>query len=369
MPVGRIAGRSTGVLMLGTDPSMRGGVASVVATLRDAGLFSQCQVTYVATHVDGSRGQKIGRFIRALGATVRLFLVSPPLIVHAHVSSNGSFWRKALLLWIARRFGALTIFHLHDGTFGEFAAHGFGGPVLRWCIRRTLEGSSAVVALAPKWRQWLTVFAPRARIRVIGNPVACPNDAELSALAGPATDQGGKRVLFLGKVCEEKGVFDLLAAFARFAAGHPGWTLAIGGLGETERLLDEAERLGIRARVECLGWIAGARKAQELARTDIFVLPSYAEGMPVSVLEAMAYRNAVIVTPVGGVPDMMQAGVHGLWFEPGDVDALARCLSRLAESAQMRASLGTAARAHVLDSFSAGHVVSLIRAMYDEVSD
>ena len=352
------------VLMLGTSPEMRGGVASVVATLRDAGLFERWGVQYVATHVEGSRLRKVGQFLAAAVTFITALRLRATAVVHAHVSSNGSFWRKAILLWFARRFDVATIVHLHSGNFAVFAENGFGGPLLRRCIRETLESSSMVIVLSPRWGDWVRGFAPRSRVRVIGNPVRCPEASALLPIRRSAGQPG--RILYLGNVCAEKGTFDLLDAFVNFAATHPGWRLVIGGKGEVERLMAAAEACGVRDRVDFLGWVSGAQKDHELSIADVFVLPSYSEGMPVSVLEAMAFGAAVITTPVGGVPDMMQADVHGLWVEPGDVKGLAERLSGLASSPEWRMKLGAAAREHVLGTYSAQKVVSQVCRAYED---
>jgi glycosyltransferase involved in cell wall biosynthesis len=368
LPVSAPAGTppDASVLMVGTDPRMRGGVASVVATLRDAGLFERLGVRYVATHVDGGAARKLRRFAAAAVEAARVLARRDVAIMHAHVSSRGSFWRKAFLLWLARRFGVATIFHLHDGRFGDFAANGFGGPLLRWCIRRTLEGSSEVVVLSPRWGEWVRSFAPRSRVRVIGNPVHCPPEAALRPRAAVESGDAasGGNILFLGKLCDAKGVFDLLRAFAAFAAQHPGWRLAVGGDGEVERFLAQADALGVRDRIDYLGWVGGDDKERALAGCDVFVLPSYSEGMPVSLLEAMAYGCAVIATPVGGVPDMMTPEQHGLWVQAGDVDALAAALARAADSRELRDRLGAAARRHVAAEYSVETVSRKIAEAY-----
>lgn len=354
------------VLMLGTDPDMRGGVASVVSTLREAGLFERCRVTYVATHVDGGRFRKLLKFARAFALAVRTMSSGSIALVHAHVSANGSFWRKALLLAIARQLGIPTVFHLHDGRFNEFARTGFGGSVLRWCIRQTLERSDSVIVLSARWSKWAKEFAPRSRVRIIGNPVQCPVNLVRPHESDDAA--ADRRILFLGKICEEKGAFDLLDAFEAFQATHPRWRLVLGGNGEIGKFQQSTASVGLADRVECLGWVSGSQKDLELSRADVFVLPSYGEGMPVSLLEAMAYRTAVIATPVGGVPDMMTPEVHGLWIEPGDVKGLAVALSRLAESPELRSRLGHAARSHVLEQFSTERVVSQVCEVYAEVA-
>jgi glycosyltransferase involved in cell wall biosynthesis len=349
-------------LMLGTSPEMRGGIAAVVAAFRDGGLFDWARVRYVATHVDGGRLRKMAQFLNAFFVALRLLMSGQVAIVHAHVSSKASFWRKALLLWIARRFGTSTIFHLHSGGFDAYAAHGFGGPVLRWCIRQTLEASSVVVVLSERWAVWVRNFAPRSRVRIVGNPVRIPTIVAKTQL--PAESEAGGRVLFLGMICDAKGSFDLLRAWVDFRKQTRGWRLVVGGNGEVERFLDEALRLGVRDDVDFIGWVSGTDKEREFSTADIFALPSYKEGMPVSILEAMAYGVAVIATPVGGVPDMMQPDLHGLWVEPGDVTALTRCLERLAQSPELRARLGEASREHVLAHYSTETVVAQMREVY-----
>ena len=354
-----------GVLMLGTSPEMRGGVAAVVAILRDCGLFEREHVRYVVTHVDGSRWRKLAQFVGAAARVLRVLLSGNVSIVHAHVSANGSFWRKAALLWVARRFGCATVFHLHDGNFERYVEHGFGGPLLRWCIRRTIGASDVVIVLSERWAKWMRQFSPRSRVHVIGNPVRLPpQDQRLPAVGDkPAASS---RVLFLGMICDAKGSFDLLRAFAIFRSQTPGWRLVVGGNGEVERFLEQAKSLGVRDDVDYLGWVSGDEKNRALAAADIFVLPSYGEGMPVSLLEAMAYACAVIATPVGGVPDMMTPESHGLWIEPGDVAGLAAALERVAGSPELRASLGAAARQHVLAEYAAATVSEKISQAYDD---
>ncbi len=337
--------------MLGTSPEMRGGVAAVVAVLRDSGLFARARVQYVVTHVDGGRLRKLRKFIGALLQVIRVLMAGQVAVVHAHVSASGSFWRKAILLWVARRFRLGTIFHLHDGNFERYAESGFGGPVLRWCIRRTLEASDVVIVLSERSARWMQEFSPSCRVRVIGNPVRLP--ARHRRVCD--RDKDGEvvgRILFLGMICEAKGSFDLLRAFAVFRARVSGWRLVIGGHGEVDRFLEDAAHIGVRTDIDFLGWISGPDKERALSSADIFVLPSYSEGMPVSLLEAMAYGSAVVATPVGGVPDMMRPNLHGLWVDPGNVDDLAATLERLARSPDLRASLGDAARQHVLANYS-----------------
>jgi glycosyltransferase involved in cell wall biosynthesis/phenylacetate-coenzyme A ligase PaaK-like adenylate-forming protein len=354
-------GRS--VLMLGTDTVTRGGIAAVIKTYVSGGLFERVPVIHVATHQDGSRSQKAGRFLQAVGRSFMAMASGRVALVHAHVSSRASFWRKSALLTMARLLGIPTMFHLHSGGFADWCAEpGRFAGLRRWWIRRTLERSDRVIVLTRRWERWMHEFAPLSRVVVVGNPVEVPD--ELPPDSGRGASQGAGRVLFLGWIYDFKGVYDLLEAWVLFRQRCPGWRLVVGGKGEVDEFLAAAERLGVSPDLEFLGWVGGEEKIRQLHRADIVVLPSYSEGMPVSVLEGMAYGAAVATTPVGGVPDMMEEGVHGLWMKPGDIGGIADTLAQLASSPELRQRLSAAAYAHVLANNSVRASLEPLLATY-----
>ena len=353
------------LLILATSEKTLGGIAAVVKTYRAGGLFERVNIRHVATHIDGTRLAKGTRFIASVAETLSLLLSRRVAAVHAHVSSSASFWRKSMLLLLCRCFGVPSIFHLHSGRFADWVEQGRGGAARRWWIRNTLESSDVVVVLTPTWGDWIKKFAPRAKVEVLSNPVSVPRTALLPADRASAAGPG--RVLYLGWIYDFKGCYDLLRSWALFRSHCPGWRLAVGGKGEVDRFLAEAERLGVRDDIDFLGWVAGDAKDRQLRRADIFVLPSYSEGMPVSVLEAMAYGVAVITTPVGGVPDMMEPDVHGLWVQPGDIQGMCDRLVQLAASPPLRAKLAEAARCRVVQDSSVEAVIEALLKIYAQV--
>ena len=353
------------LLMLATSEKTLGGIAAVVKTYRAGGLFRRVNLRHVATHIDGTRLAKGLRFVGSLAETLSLLLTRRVAAVHAHVSSSASFWRKSMLLLLCRSFGVPSIFHLHSGRFADWVEQGRGGAARRWWIRNTLESSDVVIVLTPRWAAWIKEFAPRATVKVLSNPVSVPTTALLPADRASASGPG--RVLYLGWIYDFKGCYDLLRSWALFRSHCPGWRLAVGGKGEVDRFLAEAERLGVRDDIDFLGWVAGDAKDRELRRADVFVLPSYSEGMPVSILEAMAYGVAVVTTPVGGVPDMMEPDVHGLWVQPGDIQGMCDRLVQLAESPPLRAKLTEAARVHVIQNSGVEAVNELLLEIYSQL--
>lgn len=350
------SGGAPRVLMLGTDPGGRGGVATVVSLLQQDGLFEREDVCYVPTHAEGGKVARMGAFLKGMWGTLRC-LARGVDVVHAHAASYGSFVRKSLLLALARVARRKTVFHLHGACFDSFVA-GSGSVMRRW-IRHTLQASSVVIALSTRWAAFVQEFAPRARVVVIPNSVPLPPARADEAEPG--------RILFLGQVEPRKGICELLGALALLKDRFPSAKLAIGGQGGLEEVRRRAQALGIADRVSELGWVTAGQKAQELARAAIFCLPSHAEGLPMAMLEAMAAGKAVVTTGVGGIPDAVADGENGLLVVPGDVEALAAALGRLLGDDEERRRLGERARATIRERFESGVVIEQISGVYEQL--
>ena len=125
--------------------------------------------------------------------------------------------------------------------------------------------------------------------------------------------------------------------------------------------------MGITERIEILGWVVGEAKLQQLARAEVFVLPSFHEGLPMAMLEAMAHGKAMVVTPVGGIPEAVQHEEQGLLVTPGQPQELADALLRLLRDADLRRALGQRARMRVAERFGTDRVLDQVGAMYKEL--
>ncbi|MFC3469861.1 glycosyltransferase family 4 protein [Massilia oculi] len=356
------------VLMVGTALGGRGGIASVVDVLRAEGLFEREGIVYVATHAEG---RKLGSALRGLWRVglVCIQARERPAIVHVHAGSHASFLRKSLVLLMARLGGARTVFHLHGGGFRRYAQVD-AGPLLRRWIRHTLEASSRVIALSPGWAAWVRECAPRARVVVVPNPVPnpAPNPVHPASPAASEPAEAG-RILFLGRLDPAKGVDELLQACAVLAARHPRLRLVLGGSGDLDWVRRRAGELGVANRVETPGWLDAAARDAQLARAWLFCLPSHAEGLPMSVLEAMAAGVPVVATRVGGIPEALADGALGLLVAPRDAPALACAIGRLLDDGPLHARLACAARAAVERHYSAGVVCAALAALYAQLLD
>lgn len=163
----------------------------------------------------------------------------------------------------------------------------------------------------------------------------------------------GERILFVARLAELKGLAVLLEALVTIRKVHPEAHLTVVGDGpERERFEQLADRLGLSGAVRFAGYRSQAEVADHLAETDVFVLPSYAEGVPVTLMEAMGSAIPVIATQVGGVTELVDDGVNGFVVRPGDVGALADRLELLVGDPDLRRRLGTAGRQTVVTEFS-----------------
>jgi glycosyltransferase involved in cell wall biosynthesis len=140
-------------------------------------------------------------------------------------------------------------------------------------------------------------------------------------------------LLFLSRIVKEKGVIETLQAFKLLSERYQSLSLTIAGdgpyLNEAVRF---AEETGLQEKISFVGHVDGDSKKEVLTNSDIYIFPSYTEGMPNSVLEAMAFGLPVVVTPVGGLKDIVKNGEHGFLLPENTPGAIAHCVGEILEN-------------------------------------
>ncbi|KAA2236918.1 glycosyltransferase family 4 protein [Salinarimonas soli] len=337
----------------------RGGMRSVVEGYVQDGFVASQGVHLIHSYADGSFVHRQMVLARALAQFARMLVTEPVGLVHIHAAMRGSFWRKSLFARMARARGVPVLLHLHGSEMKAFYER--QSPRLQAAITGQLELATRVLVLSESWRDFVQIVAPGARVVVVPNYVTVPPQ-----IVRPRTSN--TTLLFLGLIGPRKGTYDLLRAFARASSEYPSLRLVLGGNGEVEEARRLSAELGIAERVDFRGWVGPQERVSLLADADVYVLPSYNEGLPMSVLEAMAAGLPVITTDVGGIPELITNGRDGVLVTPGDINALAAAITRLAYTAEERERLGAAARARVLQHYSHGVVIKLLDAVYAETS-
>jgi colanic acid/amylovoran biosynthesis glycosyltransferase len=177
----------------------------------------------------------------------------------------------------------------------------------------------------------------------------------------PAVRQPPVRVLSVGRLVPVKGHAVLLAALAELLGRDVTVQATIVGDGPLRSALESsAERLGVDSHVTFAGAIGQDRIRSYYAEADIFCLPSFAEGLPVVLMEAMATGVPVVASRIMGVPELVEDGVSGVLVRPGRVDELAAALAGLSAAPDVRASMGRSGRARVVEEFDLGRSAAML---------
>jgi glycosyltransferase involved in cell wall biosynthesis len=342
------------VVMLGSGREVRGGISAMVNVCFEHGLFDRWHARYLATHRDGPRPLKALRAATSFARFAALVAAGRVALVHAHIASGASLWRKAAFVRLARAARVPYVLHVHAGDFEAYYRR--SSRLTRALLRDLYAKAATVVALSAAWKAPIEAVVPEARVQVVPNPVAIPTWNPHAAPRRPVA-------LFLGVVRPEKGVYELLAAWPRVLAKLPDARLVIAGSGEIDRARATARELGICGSVDFPGWVGAEEKARLLAKASALVLPSHFEALPMAVLEGMAAGLPVVATRVGAIPDAVGPEA-GLLVEPRDVGALAEALGLALGDSPRRIAMGAAARLRARENFSAEVVVPAIERLW-----
>lgn len=350
------------IRMFGPHLNATSGISAVVRNWQSAGFEEAVGLHYVSTLDSYVPGHYVTKFQNALRAYYHALRASRNNtdLVHIHVSSGMSFYRKLVILLLARFRKLPAITHLHGSEFREFYAS--GSAIRQYLIRYFFEHSATVLTLSKSWAEFIDQVAPAACPRILYN------SAPLSLYSGATNDSDSVTILFMGRLGERKGTHDLIEAFARIAPSCPQATLVLGGDGDLPRFHELVAELNLEGRVDIRGWIGPDLKVQTFVDCDIYVLPSYNEGLPGSVLEAMAAGKPVVTTPVGGIPEAVEEGGNGFLVSPGDVGSLAARLKLLCENHALRNQMGERSREIIRSKFETHNIVDRLVAIYKDVS-
>jgi glycosyltransferase involved in cell wall biosynthesis len=347
-------------LMIGTSINGRGGIATVLQVTKDHHFFEQTNTILLASHKTAKLPAGLDRlyvFCTLMLKVIYFGLFYKLGVVHVHMASRGSYTRKSKIIRLAKFFGAKTIIHLHGGGFKEFYQSNDGR---KKHILDTFNMADKVIVLSSQWLEWVnTIMIDKTKSCVVYNAVP--------EVVLPEKKSKQPIILFLGRLGHRKGVEDLINAFAKISAKFPDAQLHLGGDGDLPTYQAQASSLGVSEQVKFLGWVAGETKNQCLADATIYCLPSYNEGFPMGVLEAMSAEVAVVASTAGGIPDAITDKKEGLLIEAGDVDALSIALTTMLEDHNSRAKYVAAAKAKFKNNFSPSVIIPQLKGIYQEL--
>ncbi len=345
-----MAGRHLRVLMLTAFPAIGGPLPKLAPLVADGLRRCGCEVreegwsAHTASHEPLLA--KLGGRTRDLVRARREMRAWRPDVVYVATAHNWPGLARDVPLAFSSTQGPPLVFHLHGSESQRLA--GSGGRLFKAASLALARSAAAVMLLsreeAGEWRR----FCPGARFEVVLNPFVPASPAVPEPPAHPR--HGAPTLICVARLIPSKGVFDLLDAFAMLRRRRECRLLIAGTGPAAEALARRTELMGLDDSVRLLGYVSGAALESAYRAADAFVLPSYfAEGFPLSVMEAMGHGLPVVTTAIRGCADELVEGVNAVFVPPRAPEVLAAALERLLADDDLRESMGRANRAKVAE--------------------
>lgn len=319
------------VLMVGPHKSVKGGIRTVIDEYLNWKDWEKIKVYYVPTFIEKNNIVKVLFYGYHFAEIMFLCVCKKIDIVHLHVSEKGSFYRKAFIVGFCRQLKIKTILHHHGAEFMEF--YNSSSQKKKIYIERVLTAVDVNIILSEYQKREMKKKFSNARFTVLYNTVAgdVENSYNIKAV----------NILFVGRLGKRKGVFDLLKVVEEADDMlDRKIVLDICGDGEVEKVRKKIEEKRLGHRVVHLGWCSRKELEEHYSNAMLCILPSYHEGLPMSVLEAMSHGIPCIASKVAAIPEVIQEGYNGFLIEPGNIEEIRKAIEQLVDSPKLRMELG-----------------------------
>jgi len=286
-----------------------------------------------------------------------------PNIIHIGTAHGSSLWKHAIMGLLSHLLGYKFILQFHFNYVKFPSPNSFRNKFLL----KVISLSSGFIVLSNDWLSIKDLFYGKS-IKVIPNAIDISEYQKID-LIEKNRDNNKVYVLYLGHIGKEKGVFDLLEAIIEILNTNKldvyldyfGESISPGDYVELEDLIKSS---GFKKNITIHKPVYGEEKIKVFSNSHILVLPSYHEGMPISIIEAMASGLPVIASNVGGIPDQIVDGITGFLFPPGHIDQLKKLLIELINNPELRVNMGVLARKRAIEFFDIRVKVSLLSEYY-----
>jgi glycosyltransferase involved in cell wall biosynthesis len=362
------------ILVSGHLPPPMGGIATYYQSLLNSSLPQRVDLCFVETSSQKRTQAQSGRFsfsnlVSALsdcGRFTNAVIKHRPQLCHIATADGLSFGKHGVCVIIARLFGSRVLLHPHCG----FSVLYTDQPRWwQWFFRTIIRMTNGVVTLSTEWNQ-LTAILPGSSVYFL------PNGIDLSAYRAVglerrvvAKEPHHLKVLYLGYLGKAKGSFDLVEAAIRISNDKlPVVFDLVGGdwaPGEVEQVKKQVDQAGLGNIVSLHPPVVGAQKIDYFREADIFIYPSYSEGMPIAVIEAMACGLPIIASRVGGLPDLVIDGINGILVDAGSPDQLATAIKYLSTDPDLRIEMQLKSFQRAFDKFDIEKIVPRLIDIYE----
>ncbi len=348
------------VYAFGPSLATQGGISSVIRCHMES-LEGRICFRHIPTYHGKSRVLDILLFAASVARALAIgvFKGGRRSIAHIHTSTYGSFLRKSILLSVCKLLGFKTILQLHGADFDTFLDE-IGS--LR--AGRIFKKADVVLALSESWLKTIHEHLPELQnLEVLYNPCT-PLHARIIRETAPHETV---RILFTGRLGKRKGSYDLVSACHKVRAFN--FTLDLYGDGDILQTQQLVASYGLESRIRVFPWMEYSKLQTLYSHYHIFVLPSYCEGMPMSLLEAMANGLPAVTTNIKGIKECIKDGINGFLVAPGDIDTLSERLEALILDQELRERMGNSARETAAATFSPDLIAERLLSVYQRLSE
>lgn len=351
--------------MTGPLPPLIGGMVTVINDLNSSSLAQRVDLELFNTGKTTKEGRSLFEAVitklKQWWNWCKLLRSGHKTIAHIHTCSGLTFFFDGVLIFIAGLFSVPVVLHIHGGKFDLFLQK-LNQSLLK-IVHWLLKKCAYVVVLSDSWQEKFNAIFPDLEFSVVSNGVPIHKiDREY------AKQKTNKvQILFLGNLSKNKGIFDLIAAMEKVEGAE---LIIVGGEDEpgiSQRIQQALNKQGLDEKIKLVGPKHGDEKKGILQAAEIYVLPSYAEGLPISLLEAMAVGLPVIVTPVGGIPSVINDNQEGVLVPVGNIEQLANAINRLATDSILRMKMGDAARKRCEEHYGIEQAVAKLIKIYTNI--
>ncbi len=329
----------------------KGGVAQVMYTYsKEVYPFFHC----ITNSGNGGLIKKLWQLARGFMKTACALLFNRNVeIVHIHTASYNSFKRSTYFVNLAKRFHKKVILHIHGGGFREYF---ITNP--SW-IKNELLKADYIVALTDIWKEYFQDELHLPHVATVNNIISAPQIRNVK-------HDSRLHLLFLGFIIDQKGIFDLVEVIKEHKNDWEGkLKLHVGGSHEVDRLNTYIKDNGLENLIQYEGWVSGDKKIDLLNLMDAYILPSYTEGLPISILEALSYGKPVITTHVGGIPEVVNEK-NGYLFTPGDRKAMYEIINSIIDNPAILREKAKDALESVESNFPT-KIADVLESVYKEI--
>jgi glycosyltransferase involved in cell wall biosynthesis len=366
------------ILMLGPVPPPTGGIASVMQDIIHSELASEFDFELfprldLPQEILGSVGRNVFRFRRFL-RFYRKVQEHDYFLVHIH-SPDEAFVGSVAFMFLTRLARSKALLHMHGTDWDEFYTK--KSFIRKMFTKYGLYLADQIVALYSQWVVNVRQLCPTAKVQVLRNLVHRQDPPEPAAVQGLREELGlGAKnfvVLTVGYVGWRKGSFEILKAVPQIVSKDDSIRFVFVGSeenpGEMAQLMDQVERQGLQRWVTFTGEVVREKVSLFYGLADIYLLPSFIEGMPISIIEALRSALPVISTRIAGIPDMIEDGMSGLLIEPGAPEAIAQAVLALKSDPDLCKRLAAGAKRTFEEKFEFSGGIEEVRKLYRSFDD